>query len=401
MRFFQPIGPLVKGWLLSLVAFGILAFLFVGQFAWMVSLPLGQALRIAARDWLCWALVTPLLFRLVGRLPLERGRWKVGLPVHLACALATIAFCGWWADSVFPMRGDFRGGPHPEFHTPHAPPSSIPPPGPRPDGPPPHGPQGTDHGPGPGGDHGPRPGPPGHFFAGLFSLGLRLPIYLALISSAHALYFYRRAQERERRALELTASLAQSRLEALKMQLQPHFLFNALNAIAALVHRDAEAADRMIGALSDLLRLTLETTGQQQLPLRRELEFVERYLAIEHVRFGDRLRFELDIAAETKEALVPAFLLQPLVENAVRHGLEPGSGNGLLTIRAVREGAVLHLSVTDNGCGLPEGKPPREGIGLSNTRARLHELYGEAAVLELRATNGLCVEITLPFHTTP
>jgi len=229
----------------------------------------------------------------------------------------------------------------------------------------------------------------------IFQFSFRLPIYLAIVCAAHALHFYRRSQERER----LEASLAKARLEALKMQLQPHFLFNSLNAITALVHKDADAAEEMLTALADLLRLTLETSNDQELPLQRELEFVERYLAIEHVRFGDRLRFQLEIAPETRSALVPTFILQPLVENAVRHGLEPRSGEGLLTVEAKRDGTNLCLAIRDNGVGIPEGTPSHEGIGLKNTRARLHELYGESAELALHNAQGFCVTVTLPFRT--
>ena len=135
--------------------------------------------------------------------------------------------------------------------------------------------------------------------------------------------------------------------------------------------------------------MSLETSGEQLLPLRRELEFVESYLAIEHARFGDRLRFELDISPETHGALVPAFLLQPLVENAVRHGLEPRAGAGVLVVRAHRSGPALQLSVSDNGIGLADDQPMREGIGLSNTRARLHALFDGAATLELRRGDGV------------
>jgi LytS/YehU family sensor histidine kinase len=216
-----------------------------------------------------------------------------------------------------------------------------------------------------------------------------------VVSIAHAHLFYRRAQERDR----LEASLAKARMEALKMQLQPHFLFNSLNAIVTLVHLQPDAAEAMIGALSDLLRLTLETSGEQESPISRELEFVQRYLAIEHARFGDRLRFQLEVDDPVRNALAPTFLLQPLVENAVRHGLEPRSGAGLLTIRARRDGAQLHLEVIDDGVGLPAEKPLREGIGIANTRARLRELYGDAASLELHNSSGVKVEIRLPFHT--
>ncbi len=380
MRFFVPFRPLLKGWLISFLAFGLLAFVFVGQFAWLFSAPFTKVLLVGGiRDWLPWALLAPLLFRLVSRLPLGRSHWKTALPVHLACAAATMLFCVWWADFAMNAFRDKSGAPFSEFR------------GLRPSA--------TDNAPA---GSPPRPslpfGLPRHLAILFFTLGVRLPIYLTLISIAHAVHFYRHSQERERRTLELTASLAQSRLEALKMQLQPHFLFNTLNAIAALVHRDAEAADEMLSALSDLLRLTLESAGHQELPLSRELEFVERYLAIEHVRFGDRLCYELQIAEETRDALVPALLLQPLVENAVRHGLEPRPGPGLLTICSAREGGKLRLNVADNGQGLSEVRPVREGIGLSNTRARLHELYGSAATLEIRNSDGLRVEITLPFH---
>lgn len=413
MRFFIPLPPLLRGWLLSFLAFGLLAFLLVGNFAWTTTMPWTDALRMAARDWLPWAVMTPLIFRLVQRLPLERGRWKIGVPVYLLCGIATVALANWWAQSVMPPTygrwrpgGDGRGPrssqwrsqesrsrdarpPRPEEREPEADDaargstattaSATPSPRRRS---------------GPGGPPGSRGG-----FSFFFMLGFRLPIYLAVVSIAHAVHFSRRARERERRALELTASLAQSRLEALKMQLQPHFLFNSLNAIAALVHKNPDAADEMLTRLSELLRLTLETSGAQELPLRRELELVEKYLAIEHVRFGDRLKYQVDVPPDTHAALVPTFLLQPLVENAVRHGLEPQSGAGLLTIRARREGGTLRLSVSDNGVGLKKDGARREGIGLSNTRARLRELYDGAASLELRNADGVSVEITMPFHT--
>jgi hypothetical protein len=429
MRFFLPFRPLLKGWLLSFLTFGLLAFVIVGQFVTM-SQSTEEGFRMAARDWLPWAILAPLMFRLVGRLPLDRDRWRVAVPVHLACCVGAVVLCNWWAENIFPprffrgpqgrearerfisrMRDSRAGAPaQPGAAAPTEterrpappedegtrllqetapPPAAAPPPGPRPGWSP------STQGGRPG-FGGPRRGRPP--FSAFFVIGFRLPIYIALISAAHALLFYRRSKERERRSLELEATLAKSRLEALTMQLQPHFLFNALNAIAALVHKNPDAADEMLAALSDLLRLTLETSREQELPLRRELEFVERYLMIEHVRFGDRLQFELDVAPETEAALVPTFLLQPLVENAVRHGLEPRSGSGKLVIRARRDNGSLRLSVEDNGVGLSEGKPGREGIGLANTRARLHELYDGAANVELHNRDGLTVELTLPFR---
>ncbi len=383
-RVLSWLWALAKSWGLSLLVFGLIAFVMVGQFALAVSQSWEDALRMAARDWLPWAILAPFIFRLVFRLPLERERWKLALPVHLAAGLAAVALCNLWAEYVMPPRYLYRGwsGRTEQRAAPSGSGTSVResrPAGER-RGPPWRGPE--------------RRSP----FRSFFLLGFRFPIYLAIVSVAHALYFYRRSKDRERRSLELQAGLARARLEALKMQLQPHFLFNALNAIAALVHKDPEAADEMLAALSDFLRMVLETSGEQELPLRRELELVERYLAIEHARFGDRLHFHMDVAPEAEPALVPAFLLQPLVENAVRHGLEPRPGAGSLSIRARRENGTLHLTVSDDGVGLPEQRPAREGIGLVNTRARLRELYHGAARLELTSGAGVTVDITLPFR---
>lgn len=380
MNFFLPFRPLLRGWIFSFLAYGMLAFVLVFQFFWTTFMPLGDALWIAARDWLPWALTTPLLFRFVFRFPLERERWKTRLFLHLICALATLTLCTWWAEHVLQPTHPF------DRRQPPAPSEWMSGPVPLP------------------GDRQPKhpPRPPGLFPGDMFFfLGFRLPIYLAIVSIAHALCFYRRAQERERRTLGLEAGLAKARLSALRMQLQPHFLFNSLNAIAELVHKDPEAADEMLVALASLLRLTLETSGEQELPLGRELEFVERYLAIEHVRLGDRLQVTYDLAPGTRDALVPVFLLQPLVENAVRHGLEARGGPGRLTISASCQDTALVLTISDNGPGLQPGKPLSEGIGLANTRARLRELYGAAGTLELRQAEGFTVEIAIPFRTSP
>jgi signal transduction histidine kinase len=377
--FFSPFRALLRGWLLSFLGWGILAFGLGSHFVSATGVSASDAVQVSLRNWLPWAILTPLLIRLVARLPLDRGRLKIALPVHLACLLATMAACEVWSNAMrrdfgqpWPMPRRIEGEPLPR--------ANWPPPGDRGGSPPP-----------------PFPSP-GRL--DVFRIvASRLPIYLAIISAAHALLFFRRVQERERRALGLEASLAKARLEALKMQLQPHFLFNSLNAIAELVHAQPTAAEEMLVNLSDLLRLTLSTSGEQELPLSRELEFVEHYLAIEHVRYGDRLRFELDVAPDTTIALVPAFLLQPLVENAVRHGLEPHPTAGLLTIRVRREDDLLRLIVADNGVGFPAGQTPREGIGLGNTRARLRELYGDAAQLRMRNGGGVSVEISIPFRS--
>jgi len=226
--------------------------------------------------------------------------------------------------------------------------------------------------------------------------------YGAIVSGWYALAYYRQFRERERRAAELEAHLAKARLQALKMQLHPHFLFNTLNGIAALNYEDPKAANRMLARLSELLRVTLEDSEAPESSLRAELEFIRRYLALEQIRFGDRLTVTWDIARDTLEAGVPKLLLQPLVENALRHGLAPYAARGELTLHAHRENDVLHLRVTDTGPGLvgAAGFAAGTGVGLKNTRARLRELYGPAQRLELKPgeRGGLSAEVTLPFR---
>src|SRR5262249_40591374 len=189
----------------------------------------------------------------------------------------------------------------------------------------------------------------------------------------------------ELKASQLEARLAQAQLQALKMQLHPHFLFNTLHAISALMRKDVEEADRMITRLSDLLRLTLENVGAQEATLRQELEILGRYLEIEQRRFGDRLQVKMEIEPETLDARAPNLILQPLVENAIRHGIAPRSAPGLIEIRASRAGDKLELQVRDNGVGLPTDhrEPIKEGVGLANTRARLEQLYGAAYRFEV------------------
>jgi sensor histidine kinase YesM len=226
-----------------------------------------------------------------------------------------------------------------------------------------------------------------------------IPIYWAIVSIVHALAYYTRSQERERKALELENRLADAKLQALRMQLHPHFLFNTLNAISTLVHKDPQAADEMIGNLSELLRATLDTT-EQEIPLRQELGLLERYLEIQQARFGERLRIEKEIEPAALEGRVPTLILQPLVENAIRHGIEPQPGPGVVGIRAQRNGERLELAVRDSGTGIKASAKAPEGIGLANTKARLQQLYGQSARLVLnRAAKGGCsVEIELPFR---
>jgi signal transduction histidine kinase len=227
--------------------------------------------------------------------------------------------------------------------------------------------------------------------------------YAAIVSAWYALEYYNQVRERERRAAELEAHLAQARLQALKSQLQPHFLFNTLNGIAALIYDDPKGAHRMLASLSELLRMSLQDHETQEVTLRSELEFGRRYLELEQIRFGDRLAIEWSIASETLDASVPNLLLQPLLENAIKHAIAPFSTSGRISISSRQDNGTLRLRVADNGPGLAgsNGDAPRLGIGLSNIRARLQQLYGTAQKVKVSNGDGggLIVDITIPFRS--
>ena len=208
------------------------------------------------------------------------------------------------------------------------------------------------------------------------------------------------ARRLQAEAAELHAQLADARLNALRTQLNPHFLFNTLNAISTLAEEDPRGVRRMIARLSDLLRHTLEG-DEQEIPLARELELLQRYLDIMEVRFQDKLEVSIETAASLDDALVPNLVLQPLVENAFRHGLALMQTVGRVAVRVVRDDGDLVLTVRDNGRG--PANPVHEGVGLTNTRARLTQLYGERQRLSLTAAEGggALVEVRLPYHTTP
>jgi LytS/YehU family sensor histidine kinase len=200
-------------------------------------------------------------------------------------------------------------------------------------------------------------------------------------------------------ASELETRLAKTHLQVLKMQLQPHFLFNTLNTIAELVHTDPEAADGMITRLGKLLRLSLDHASHQVVPLRQEADFVRVYAEIEQVRFQDRLQVVWDLAPDTLDAAVPTLLWQPVLENAIRHGVTPMAGLGRIVIASRREAEDLVLEIADNGRGLPPGGALREGVGLRNVRERVAQLYGSRARFNLAPTlgGGVTATLRLPF----
>lgn len=339
--------------LISLWQF-VLAYCFPAASEEPLSLPSAFSLSFAL--WYSWGLVGLIAFWLTRRLPLEKHHWPSQLAVHLAFSLGLASFKILIDYPIYKFLSNSSVFPF-TF--------------------------------------------PAYLRMGFGSLSLRYVLYYwAMIAVSLALNYYAKYREGQLRAAQLEAGLSRARLHLLKAQLQPHFLFNTLNAITALVHVDVEAADRMLVRLGDLLRLALEDFAVQEAPLARELEIARSYLEIEQARLGPRLSVQWDIAADTCDALVPTFLLQPLIENAIHHGIAPRIGPGRVEIRARRENSELRLEVLDDGLGLPEAVKPGGGVGLANTRTRLLHLYGEAQRLEIGNVlqGGCAVKITLPFR---
>jgi signal transduction histidine kinase len=216
----------------------------------------------------------------------------------------------------------------------------------------------------------------------------------------HAAEFYRRYRERETLSLQLQARLSDAQLRVLRAQLNPHFLFNTLNAATALIHRDPDAADAMLTRLGELLRLTLRADPSHEMTLHEELELLERYLAIMRIRFADRVTVESHVDDGVADALVPSFILQPIVENAFEHGVSKMQRPARIDISAATVGEALVLTVKDDGPGPHEGAGAGLGVGLANTRRRLTELYGSAGELRLLAPEGggTVVEVRLPLR---
>lgn len=310
--------------------------------------------------WIVWALLSPIVFRLTGRFPLDRERWWKTILMHIPAGFlfSILHFAIYFLLLFFLRERDVMDV------------KSL-----------------------------------TKFFELLprLNFGLRLWSYLMLVALGYAMDFYGRYQEGVIRATQLEARLAQAQLDALKMQLHPHFLFNTLNTISALLRKDVETADNMIARLGDFLRMTLRNSGQQEVRVSEELEFLKCYLEIERIRFQDRLTVEMDIDPQAANAQVPNLLLQPIVENAIRHGISASDGPGRLSIRALCDDGSLKLQVKDNGPGLSgNGSDYREGVGLQNTRSRLEQLYGAQQSFRMfnSPEGGVTVEIELPYHSS-
>jgi len=310
-------------------------------------------------DWLLYAVLTPVVFRASRRFPLRRPHIAGRVAIHIAGALA---MCVAWAAmgsvlrlAIFPRAADLTvykvwlG-----------------------------------------------------FVSWVFTtLPFGVGVYFALVGIQHSFFYFAQARERETQAARLAAQLSEARLGALRMQLNPHFLFNSLNAITVLV-RDGDTGDasRMLELLSGVLRQVLQTDRGHETSLAEELDFLKRYLAIEQVRFSDRLRPRFAIDPAIARAAVPRFLLQPLVENALRHGIARRGDAGLVEIAGRREGETLVLTVRDDGPGLEEMAGSAGGVGLSNTRQRLEALYGARASLVVTNAEGggAIATVRLPYH---
>lgn len=226
-------------------------------------------------------------------------------------------------------------------------------------------------------------------------------LYAVIVGLSHALNHYRQKRERELAAAQFEAELAQARLDALRLQLQPHFLFNTLNSISVLMLRDVKRARQTLSRLSELLRALLKHSETHEVTLREELEFLENYLKIERTRFPDRLEIKIEVDPVTLDARVPSLILQPVVENAIKHGIAPRAEAGRIEIRAERLDGAVRLQVRDDGPGLPDNAEAMAAgrVGLSNTKARLERMYGEGYSLELGEApgGGTIVNISIPF----
>ena len=344
-------------WLSGFVAWTFLGLIFSSQAYVFYSVRGGDVRWIPTltwvyAEWYTWALLSPLIFWLARTVRITRRRWIWTICFHL---LASVVFCVAHAAlqaAVNQLPIGFG--------------------------------------------HAPQPFTQLFKYLLLENYSTGLLTYWVSIGLSHFVDYYQRYRERE-------ALLAQAQLQALKMQLQPHFLFNSLNSISSLIPEEPAVAVRMVARLGDFLRLTLHNSGRDEITLHEEIEFLRAYLEIQMIRFADRLTVEIEVPADVSEARVPNLILQPLVENAIRHGISQLNDRGVIKIRAARTNGTLKLDIEDNGPGMSDFHTVSEassGLGLMNTKARLANIYGENQHLVLTnlPDRGLRVSIDLPFR---
>ncbi len=393
----------------------VIGLIFAAQTVWLGGFSWHVALGWAILDWGLWVVLAPPVAWLAQKIPVNAATWRWALPTHAVLALlvavlietvSVLAFSAGWMPDPRPHLPAFEREPGVERTAGErfAPPSN----GARRDFP------GFAE-PRPGGQLFDPTGAPRGDFRRRVPMGtgrarLALPIYFLIVAGVHALGYHRRSLERERRALLAEARLADARLLAMQTQLQPHFFFNALNTVASLVHTRPAEAEEMICALGGLMRGVIDFSGQRELPLRVELQLLEQYLAVQQIRFGDRLAVRFEAQPEAMIALIPTLVLQPLVENAVVHGVAPFPSPGWIRLGVQRRGEHLLVQI-ENSCGdpaaTPAGETPGEPlafharVGLGNTRERLAALHGDDAQLSQRrgANHTVLTEVILPWRT--
>src|SRR5215475_8878675 len=350
-------------WAIIFLCWTALALIFTGQNyvnqAWWTHTIYWRGPLVRELIWVySWNVVTPFILQLLNRFPLQRGRLPRSILIHIFAAPFFFAA----SSAIFVTSCRLILGPSPEskslfdsFRS---------------------------------------------FVIGGLAIGLL--IYWLIIGISQAINYYRGYRDRELLASNLETRLIEAQLDALRMQLHPHFLFNTLNSVSVLMRRDVDAADRILLQLSSLLRGALARNAAHEIKLGQELEILERYLEIEQIRFQDRLTVRTHIDPSALDALVPQLFFQPLVENAIRHGIADRDQGGEIEIRAERQNGMVHLQVRDNGPGLnmSQGKFI-EGVGLSNTRSRLERLYGAGSRFDVcnAEEGGLIVAAAFPFHT--
>lgn len=385
----KRLSPVTACALLAAFWLGVSA-VFALQISALGFLPWSVALILALLDWGPWIFFSPVVLLLAHHLPITPKTWRWAVPTHLLACILVVALIETTMSSLSLNRellAPHHRNPRQEIHP----------------KPPQDGPE----------DDRDRPGRPPFdpvrfaWFRFFDRARFAVPIYWMLVAGAHAVAQQRRSVERERRALRAEALLAEARLIALQSQLNPHFLFNTLNTITQLVYDNPEAAEEMITSLSELLRAVLAAQHRREVSLDEEIELLERYCAIQKVRFADRLNIQYEIERDAANIAVPTLLLQPLAENAIKHGVTPDRAPGWVYIRAFTKGQSLCIEIADTG-GRANGAPDeagqklefQEGVGLANTRARLAALYPDRHVfsLERAKEGGVLVRIEIPLR---